>query len=240
MATASSSGKPLRPRHKLVHRILAALDADFLQASACFFGGGTRIVLGLGEYRESADIDFLCSNLDGYRTLRSQVTQRSLGRIGVSALPLAREVLADRYGIRTAFDVDGEKIKFEVILEARVALSGFRDPETGVPALDWPSCFAEKLLANADRWNDESFCSRDLIDLAFMLARRDAKAAMQGYAAARAAYGKAIDLSLRRALAKVREKGEYRRRCVAALQITDQRTLNAGLQALAAQRWGTH
>lgn len=238
MATASSSAELLRLRHRRVLRILAALDADFLQDSACFFGGGTRIVLGLGEYRESADIDFLCSDLDGYRALRSQVTQRSLGRIVGSGIPLAREVIADRYGIRTAFAIDGEKIKFEVILEARVELSGFRDPESGVPSLDWTSCFAEKFLANADRWNDESFCSRDLIDLAFMMARCDAKPATQGYAAARSAYGKAIDHSLKRALAKVREKSEYRRRCVAALQITDQRTLNAGLQALAAQRWG--
>jgi len=239
MATASSSGKPLRPRNKLVHRILAALDADFLEASACYFGGGTRIVLGLEEYRESADIDFLCSDLDGYRALRSQVTQRSLGRIGGSVLPLAREVVADRYGIRTAFAVEEEKIKFEIILEARVALSGFRDIETGVPALDWASCFAEKFLANADRWNDESFCSRDLIDLAFMMARCDAKPATQGYAAACAAYGRVIDHSLKRALTKVREKSEYRRRCIAALQITDQRTLKAGLQALATQRWRT-
>ena len=55
----------MRVRHLAVAKALATLDAGFLKRSQCFFGGGTRIVLELKEYRESADIDFLCSDREG-------------------------------------------------------------------------------------------------------------------------------------------------------------------------------
>ena len=80
-----------RPRHATVERILAQLDAGFLLDAQCYFGGGTRIVMSLGEYRESADIDLLCASRTGYRALRSTVTQISLGSIARAGISLARE-----------------------------------------------------------------------------------------------------------------------------------------------------
>ena len=81
-------------------------DADFLARARCYFGGGTRIAMALGEYRESADIDFLCADSTGYGLLRNTIRQNSLGSILKTPLPLLREVRADRYGIRTFLDVD--------------------------------------------------------------------------------------------------------------------------------------
>ncbi len=147
---------------------LESLDSSFLGRAQCYFGGGTRIVLALGEYRESADIDFLCASRDGYRALRATVSDRSLGGIGHVKLKLAREVIADRYGIRTVLDSGGGKLKFEIILEGRIELSGGNVDGLPVPALDAKSCCAEKFLANADRWGDESALGRDVVDLAFM------------------------------------------------------------------------
>lgn len=49
-----------RPAHLQEHAMLSRLDSEFLARARCFFGGGTRIVLELGEYRESRDVDFLC------------------------------------------------------------------------------------------------------------------------------------------------------------------------------------
>ena len=160
--------EPARPRHRIVLAALNALDADFLAQARCFFGGGTRIVLGLDEYRESADIDFLCSSREGYRDLRGTVSDTSLGRIAKPGLKLAREVIADRYGIRTFVETAGEKLKLEIILEGRIGLAGGRADGLPVAALDPASCCAEKFLANADRWGDESAMGRDVIDLAFM------------------------------------------------------------------------
>ncbi len=223
-----------RPCHRVVMRALEALDGAFLEAAQCFFGGGTRIVLSLGEYRESADIDFLCSSREGYRTLRATVGTRSLGKIGQGRLKLAREVIADRYGIRTVLDVAGEKLKFEIILEGRIELSGEPAGELPVPVLDPVTCFAEKFLANADRWNDESALGRDVIDLAFMRSRWGREPLGAGLALATEAYGKAPAADAKRAATKMLERVDWRRRCVAALSITDTRTLLSGLRPLAA------
>src|SRR3990172_517910 len=113
-----------RPRHATVAAILGALNAPFLDRNQCYFGGGTRIVLSLDEYRESADIDFLCSSREGYRNLRSTIDNRSLGEIAAGKVNLAREIVADRYGIRTFIDAGGQKIKFEIVNEARIDVSG--------------------------------------------------------------------------------------------------------------------
>lgn len=229
--------EPVRPRHKTVLAALHALDAEFLARGECFFGGGTRIVLALGEYRESADVDFLCANREGYRALRSTVSDMSLGRIAKPGLKLAREVIADRYGIRTFLDVAGEKLKLEIILEGRIGLSGGAENGLPVPALDAASCCAEKFLANADRWGDESVLGRDAIDLAFMAARWGREPLRAGVATATEAYGKVVGSDAKRAATKMLQRADWRRRCVAALSVSDTRTLLAGLRVIAAGRW---
>jgi len=221
----------------MVLAALRALDAGFLQRAQCFFGGGTRVALALGEYRESADVDFLCANRHGYRALRATVSGTSLGRIAKPGLKLAREVIADRYGIRTFVDVGGEKLKLEIILEGRIGLSGGTADGLPVPALDAASCCAEKFLANADRWNDESVLGRDVIDLAFMAVRWGREPLRSGAAVATEAYGKVVAGDTKRAATKMLERADWRRRCVAALGLTDTRTLLAGLRVLAAGRW---
>lgn len=229
--------EPSRPRHRNVLRVLDTLNAQFLDRAQCYFGGGTRIVLALGEYRESADVDFLCADGEGYRMLRSSVGDASLGRIAKSGLKLAREVIADRYGIRTVIEADGEKLKFEIILEGRISLSGGTADGLPVPALDARSCCAEKFLANADRWNDESVLGRDAIDLAFMAARWGREPLRAGLEVATEAYGKVVARSAKRAATKLLEQPAWRRRCVAALSVSDTRTLLSGLRLIAAGRW---
>jgi hypothetical protein len=211
---------------------LAALDAGFLAQAKCYFGGGTRIALALAEYRESADIDLLCADREGYRTLRSTVTDTTLGRIVGGPLVLAREVIADRYGIRTFVQVDDEKIKFEIVNEGRIGITGGIEPGCPIPVLAPVSCFAEKFLANADRWNDESFLGRDVIDLAFMAAAWDPADAAAGLAQARDAYGKVVEDALKKAVKTMSERKDYMRRCTSGLGIGDTRTLTRGLRAI--------
>lgn len=229
-----------RPRHVLVEGILGALNAPFLQGAQCYFGGGTRIVLDLGEYRESADIDLLCSSRDGYRQLRSTVKIDSLGDIAPARLVLAREVVADRYGIRTFLDYQGEKIKFEIINEGRIDLSGSPHRGLQVPCLSEVSCFAEKFLANDDRWNDEAVLSRDVIDLAFMIEGWGWAVASEGCAVARIAYGDSVETSARAAARKLIEKKNYLRKCVAGLRVTRTDKLASGLKKMAAKNWSVN
>jgi len=220
-----------RPRHRLVWRVLESLNAPLLASTRCFFGGGTRIVLELDEYRESMDVDFLCSDRGGYRSLRSMVTQSSFGELFHADVELMREIRTDMYGIRTFLLVDGEPLKFEIIAEGRIDLDGMETEPFPVRLLDRPSCFAEKLMANADRGRDDSTRSRDIIDLAFMTTRWSREDLAIGLDRAFDAYGTAVRRELAAALTRFDDL-DHRKRCVAELSVTDTRRLGRGLRKL--------
>lgn len=223
-----------RPAHRQVLAMLSRLDRAFLARARCYFGGGTRIVLELGEYRESKDMDFLCSDRDGYRLLRETVSDTSLGSILPSGLALAREVRADQYGIRTFLENNGFKLKFEVVREARIAIEGEDVAAIPVACLTRRHCFAEKFLANTDRGLDASTLSRDIVDLAFMIEGWSKKDATAGMAIAKSAYGGSVERQLAAVARKMREDKPYRNRCVEGLAIADRKVMTAGLKALAA------
>ncbi len=221
-----------RPAHREVLAALSSMNATLLRDANCYFGGGTRIVLELGEYRESKDIDFLCASKDGYRKLRETVGEKSLGSIAGRNLKLARDVRADQYGVRTVLATPSGTLKFEIVREARIGLAGSVVNKLPVECLDHVHCFAEKFLANADRGLDAATLSRDIVDLSYMLAGWQMAEAKTGFAIAESAYG----ASVRRSLAAVREKlrtdRSYRNRCIDGLGVEDTKTLSAGLKAL--------
>lgn len=224
-----------RTHHVAVDKALAAMDSGFLARAKCYFGGGTRVVLELREYRESADIDFLCSDREGYRALRSTITNASLGNITARPIPLAREIIADMYGIRTVFNIDGQLVKFEIVNEARIDLSGAVVKALHVPCLDKPCCFAEKILANDDRWIDESVLSRDIIDLAYMTESWGAAPFSDGMHKAQAAYGDVVMRSVRAAAKRLIDDKTYYKKCVDSLRLVRVATLTAGLKRLASK-----
>ena len=230
--TTSPPGADLRrPWHRLVWRVLETLNGPLLAEAKCYFGGGTRIAMELDEFRESVDVDFLCADRDGYRTLRNTVTERSLGDIVSGDYALMRDVRADMYGIRTFLRVDDQPIKLEIIAEGRVSLAGDAAGRFPVAVLDRTSCIAEKLLAHADRGRDDSTHARDLVDLAFMAARWAPEHAASAMTIAEAAYGAVVARELDAGLSRFEDRA-HRRRSVKALAITDTRTLARGLRAL--------
>lgn len=204
-----------RPHHQRIARVLQAMDSELLARAHCYFGGGTAISLQLGEYRESVDIDFLCSDLDGYRLLRSAITPPTLGKVLRTPIRHRRDVRTQRDKISTFLEVDDIPIRVEFVLEARIQLDGAIDPILGVPLLSRTDLYAEKLLANADRALDRSQMSRDLIDLAMMI---DAWGPIPPAAVdkAMAAYGHAIHDAYQRGLALLRDRA-YRTHCLASM-----------------------
>lgn len=211
-----------REHHRRIAAVLAALDADVLAAHACWFGGGTAMALRYGEYRESVDIDFLVSDLSGYRALRQVLT----GPAGLAAvvrpgavLTPARELRADQYGLRTLVREGSMAIKFEIVLEARIAFDtpGPDDAIAGVATLTPLDLAAGKLLALADRWRDDSVFSRDLIDLAMMQPARPLLRA--AIAKAAAAYGDSVETSLVKAVQDLRERPHRLDACMGAMQM---------------------
>lgn len=211
-----------REHHRDVALVLQALEPQVLIARHCYFGGGTAMVLQLGEYRESVDIDLVVSDLRGYRDLRQMLGGAEglnpLARHGLK-IELEREVRADQYGIRTYVRAGGSIIKFEIILEGRIELAEPNASEEicGVRTLAAVDMAAEKLLANADRWRDDSVFSRDVIDLAMMAASSDLlKAAC---AKAQVPYGSSVRAALAAAVRMLRTRKGRLDECMQALQI---------------------
>jgi hypothetical protein len=222
-----------RPYHRAVGQALRAMDADFLASAHCYFGGGTQLAMTLGEYRESRDVDFVCSRRSGVRALRETITNRSLGALFRGDLELVRDVRADRDGIRTFFRVGDTRLKFEIVFEGRIDVDGVIDSKLGVPTLRPEHAIAEKLLANADRGLDESTLARDLVDLAFAAASFGKPAFETGLALAEEAYGKAARRSLDTSLNAFRRRA-YAAQCIKSLAVDDTPTLRKGLRLLRA------
>lgn len=238
--TNSAGGACLfdRPHHRRIATVLAALDADVLAANDCLFGGGTAMALRYGEYRESVDIDFLVSRVEGYRQLRQRLTgpegMRALSRPD-HTLNQVREVRADQYGMRTLLQVDGADIKFEIVLEGRIELEapGADDRQCGVATLTPLDMVTSKLLANSDRWRDDAVMSRDLIDLAMMA---PPKALMKlAMAKAQVAYGDSVAADLARAVEDLRARPHRLDACMKSMAMTtvSKAVLWARIKALA-------
>lgn len=208
-----------RLHHQRVAEVLSMLDAPLLAEHNCWFGGGTAIVLGNGEFRESADVDFLVSDRRSYRELRQIVRDHGLDALATRELELSRTPSVDGYGIRASVLATGVAIKFEIIHEGRLDLDtpSPEDEICGVRVLTRTDQVATKLLANDDRWADTSTFSRDLIDLAMM--RPDITALRAGARKAVDAYGETVGESLNNAVSYLQERPHRLDEYIRALKI---------------------
>lgn len=212
-----------RPRHQAIAQLLQRLDGALLRELHCLFGGGTAMAMRFGEYRESVDVDFLVSDLPGYRDLRQQMrTQGGLGpliREAATRPELLREIRTDQYGIRTRVEVAGVPIKLEIVHEARIALDlpAADDEVCGIATLSRVDMAASKLLANSDRGLDDSTWNRDMVDLAMLApGTRELRPAL---AKAEGAYGKDIRRDLSRSAERLRGQDGWLETCMERLQM---------------------
>ena len=211
-----------REHHVRIATALQALDADLLKKKGCLFGGGTAISLSRGEFRESIDIDFLISDLAGYRELRQMLNGKkdfaAIVRDGCE-LTLSREIRTDQYGIRTMLDQGGVEIKFEIVFEGRIELMspGTDDRICGVATLTQFDMATSKLLANSDRWPDDAVFSRDLIDLAML--ELGSNTYSKAIKKAENAYGDSIKKDLKKAVESLKARPGRLRTCMSALQM---------------------
>lgn len=218
-----------RPHHQRIHEVLLSLDAAMLRERRCYFGGGTAIVMQRDEYRESLDVDFMVSDLDGYRALRRELQNNdTLARFfGVGRGPLLNlpQLRADQYGIRTQLPLKPTPIIFEIVFEARIAFdtSGPQDQIAGVATLTMVDLVASKLLANVDRWADDGVLSRDIIDLAMLQAAP--KTWMAALEKAEDAYGATVLKALSAARGRLMDDPKRLARCIEALKISTPQAL---------------
>lgn len=218
--------------HQKILNILNQLKAKFLLECGAYFGGGTLVSLNNGEYRLSKDIDFLCSSGTGYRLLRQKIAENQYNALfnTQNNLHLLREIKADQYGVRFAIVVDETLIKFEIIREGRIELGEPDYPSwSPVPCLNEIDSFAEKLLANSDRWNDSSVESRDLIDLAIQ--RLKSPIPKEAIEKAESAYP--VIEPLKKAISFFQNNPNYRDKCFTALRIVEPGKIIDGIDLMA-------
>lgn len=210
-----------REHHMRIATVLQAMDSEVLDQYHCLFGGGTAIVLARNEYRESIDIDFLISDREGYQKLRQLFKQdgiKSITREGLK-IETARDVRVDQYGIRTMLLVGDVEIKFEIVFESRISLEPDLKNQNicGISVLSDLDMAATKLLANSDRWADDSVYSRDIIDLAMVgLTRESLKKAIKK---SEQAYGDSIHKDLEKAISSLSQRKGRLEECMDALKI---------------------
>ena len=228
----------VRPQHKAIAELLQSMDASYLEANRCYFGGGTAIVLQNGEYRLSRDVDFLCADQAGYRELRSLAVGK--GGAGFFGIPVetVRGFKSDQYGIRGVFAHQGERIKFEIVREARIELSGSVDQSLGVPVLSMDDQFAEKLMANADRWLDKAVAYRDAIDLGYLVSANGGGISPNAVVKAEAAYGRDILRAIGGVLGRLSTKSEMQYAASSLeMKLEDVHTAASHLHSAAIETW---
>ena len=226
-----------RPHHQVIQSALLSMDQALLERCHCYFGGGTAIVLLHSEYRLSLDVDFLCADVDGYRELRSQISEHGASALFGPDVQVAREFRSDQYGIRGYLTLQDQPIKFEIVREARIPLEGTVIDGLGVPVLSAESQFAEKLLANADRCLDKSVAYRDAIDLGYLIEETGniPTAAIQ---VAERAYGKDVVKSVGNALEQLAKPKELEHAAATLqMQVPDVRASARRLRDAAAIAW---
>ncbi len=208
-----------RTHHQRIAQALQTLDAALMRSSSCFFGRGTAIALRHGEFRESVDMDFMCSDINGFRAVRQKVTSAGFGSLFNDEWPLRREARMDHYGVRAALDINGAVIKVEIVLEARIRFEtpSASDQICGVAALSDIDLVASKLLANSDRWADDSVMSRDIIDLAAMV--HDGRLPAFALQKATGAYGQSVANDLKKAVAHTLDRDGRLQRCMEAMGV---------------------
>ncbi len=206
--------------HNKIIAVLESLNSEVLANACAYFGGGSVIALDFGEYRWSKDIDFICPvSTSGYRYLRTIIFDRGYEGLfyNLNKIKIGRGT-TNQYAIRMVVDYDEILIKTEIIAESRFQLDPPRYPEwSPVPCLSINDCFTSKLLANSDRFMDDSVEARDLIDLAVMRVRFPIP--LEAIKKAEKAYE--VIRPLKVAIQRFQERIDFREKCFSGLQIQE-------------------
>lgn len=206
------------PYHKNILKVLTDLNSNLLETNYTYFGGGTVIALDNQEYRWSRDVDFICAvTSQGYRNLRTFIYEKGIQSLFVADSNIqVKNPTIDQYGIRFVSHTDEFKIKTEIIAEVRFQLDSPRYPQwSPVPCLSINDCFTSKLLANSDRFMDNSVKSRDLIDLCILRVNNS----IPQLAIEKAQNAYEVIRPLQNAIVRFQNLPEWRFHCYESLQI---------------------
>ncbi|MBW4616785.1 MAG: nucleotidyl transferase AbiEii/AbiGii toxin family protein [Desmonostoc vinosum HA7617-LM4] len=206
--------------HNKILKILNTFNREVLQKADAHFAGGTLLALEYDEYRLSKDIDFLFPyGTENYRYLRNLVYDEGIAALFQSPTDIRLgESTINQYGIRFPVAVNETNIKVEIVANGGFILDPPVYPNwANIPCLSTGDRFTSKLMANADRWNDSSTQSRDLIDLAIL--RVNNEITLRAIAKAEETYE--VKKPLVKAINNFIEREEYRDKCFQQLNVPE-------------------
>lgn len=211
-----------------IDKILAEFDLTPIPDFPAQLAGGTLLSMEQGRYRLSQDLDFI-SNEDSYYRLYNWFIDFDPQVLFPSDDIKVTNIRKDRISIRMQVQIEDTPLKVEFIAEERFELEPADFSNSKIAKLSFNDRVTTKLLANRDRYLDDSCFSRDLIDLA-MLRRLDR---FDEYLFNRCKYNYKIKESLIEAVTRFQEKAERRQRCYSMLQIDNSVAIIDGLDLLA-------
>ena len=135
------------------------------------------------------------------------------------------DIRSDQYDIRAKVFIEGKPIKFEIVLEGRIALAKPRKKDSilGVATLTTLDMATSKLLANSDRGLDRGVHCRDVIDLAMLNLSMPEFA--DAITKAHVAYGEAILKDLAKVIDRLGEANGLLEHCMKAMDVSVPRAL---------------
>ncbi|MBD2195108.1 nucleotidyl transferase AbiEii/AbiGii toxin family protein [Calothrix anomala FACHB-343] len=219
--------------HNTILNILNNFNSEVLKNAAAHFAGGTLLALEYDEYRLSKDIDFLFPYAtENYRYLRNLVYDAGIEILFQNTRDIQLgESTINQYGIRFPVTVNETTIKVEIVANGAFTLDPPVYPKwANIPCLSISDRFTSKLMANADRWNDSSTQSRDLIDLAML--RVNNQISLGAIAKAEQTYE--VRKPLLKAINNFLEKEEHRSKCFQQLNVPEEKkaTIMNGIDLL--------
>ncbi len=204
--------------HNNILKILDAFNPEVFKKAFAYFDGGTLLALEYDEYRLSKDIGFLFPyGTENYRYLRNLIYDEGI----VALFQSTRDIelggtTINQYGIRFPIVVNKITIKVEIVANGTFTLDPPVYPQwTKIPCLSISDRFTSKLMANADRWNDSSTQSRDLIDLAILRVNNEIPAR----AIAKAEESYEVKKPLLKAITNFTQQERYRDKCFEELNV---------------------
>nr|MDZ8037994.1 nucleotidyl transferase AbiEii/AbiGii toxin family protein [Nostoc sp. CreGUA01] len=208
--------------HNKILKILNTFNPEVLRNAFALFAGGTLLALEYDEYRLSKDIHFIFPyGIQHYRYLKNLIYDNGIAALFTNTTNIKLgDSTTNQYGIRFPVTVNGTTIKVEIIANGNFNLDPPVYPQwANIPCLSISDRFTSKLMANADRWNDASNQSRDLIDLAILRINHDMP--VNVITKAEATYE--VRSPLMRAINQFLEKPEYSHKCFDGLSVTQEK-----------------
>lgn len=217
--------------HRKVLNILNGLNVDFLTDCQSYFGGGTLVSLRHHEHRLSQDIDLMCS-FDGYAKLRHGLYERGYDALFLNrdSIQLPRELQVSKYAVRFPILFQDTPIRFEIVAEGQLTIGKPAYLQgCSFPCINPVDSFAQKLMANADRWPDHRLLARDLIDIAVQRLAMP----IPTEAISMAEHWYPVMEPLKRGLLNFQQSSSRRLDCYELLQVRDPTQVASGLDLLA-------